>query len=114
MLKWIKSLPVIVTLGMIGSVVLLVMEGRKVDRLHARANRKDTEGIALKNSQTSRHIQMGKELVESAHKDKHKAAEVKQAMEKRLDELGRDHETLDDIAHRFNSKRVRKQPTTNP
>ncbi len=103
-----KALPWIVTAGMVLVAVVLALQSGKVIRLQKRSEKKNEQAIDLKNSQVSIHILQGKKLAESAQKDKDKIVEVKKNMEGNLALMGKNSETIDDIANRFNSKRVRK------
>lgn len=106
--QWLKSLPWLVTLGMLAAAIFMVLNGRKIDRLQKRAEKKNIAGIDLKNTEISTQINKGKQLVESAHKDKTRADEIRVKLEDNLKVLGERSETIDDIADRFNSKRVRR------
>ncbi len=104
----IKALPWIATAGMVAVAIVLALQSGKVIRLQRRAERKSKHGISLKNTEISTRILQGKKLVESAEKDKDKIIKVKENMEANLALMGKNSETIDDIADRFNSKRVRK------
>jgi uncharacterized protein YoxC len=102
-----KSLPVISTIVLVLSAVVFAMAGVKISRLEKRAEKKTQKSVDKLNSGVSTYIHQGKKLAESANKDLDKAVEIKKLNEKRLEALGEQNDSLDDIAHRFNSKRVR-------
>ncbi len=104
----LKALPWLVTAGMVLTAIVLALQSGKVIRLQKRAKKKDKHAISLKNTGVSTYIHKGKKLAESAQLDKDKAVKVHERMEKNLVAMGERSESIDDIANRFNSKRVRK------
>ncbi len=103
-----KALPWIATAGMVLVAIVLALQSGKVIRLQKRAEKKDERAIDKKNSGISTYILQGRKLAESAQLDKDKAVKVHERMEDNLALMGKNSETIDDIADRFNSKRVRK------
>jgi len=101
--RWWKTV-VMVFLG-----VLMILAGRKATKLHERAKAKDEAATELLNSGISKQLQKGKALIDSADKDKDKAVAAKKAMKEHLEVLGQNDESIDDIATRFNSRRVRER-----
>ncbi|KKK49624.1 hypothetical protein LCGC14_3133200 [marine sediment metagenome] len=104
----LKALPWIATAGMVLTAIVMGMACGKIKRLEKRAAKKTEKSIDLKNSKISSQIHKGKMLADSANTDLDVAGRVKERQEKRMESLGDRDETIDDIAHRFNSKRVRK------
>ncbi len=85
----------------------MVLAGRKATKMHARAAAKDEVATNLLNSGISRKLVSGKKWVESANKDKDKAVIANLKMKARLEKLGETDESIDDIADRFKSRRLR-------
>ena len=86
--------------------VLMVVAGRKATKMHARAEAKDEVATNLLNSGISTELARGKKMVESANKDKDKAVIANLKMKARLETLGEVDENIDDVADRFNSRRL--------
>ncbi len=105
----LKALPWLVTIGLVITAVVMVLASGKIQRLQKRAARKTKTAIIKKNTGVSTYIHQGKKLADSANQDLDAADRVKKRQVKRMESLGDRDETIDDIAHRFNSKRVRKQ-----
>ncbi len=104
----IKALPWIVTLGAVLIAVAIAMAGGKIRRLEKRAAKRTDKSVDGLNSKISSEIHKGKVLAESANRDLDRVAEIKQRQRERAEALGDKDESIDDIMHRFNSKRVRK------
>ena len=104
----LKALPWIVTIGLVLTAVVMAMASGKIQRLEKRAAKKNEKAIDKKNSGISSYIHQGKKLAESANKDLDAAGKVKDRQVERMESLGERDETIDDIADRFNSKRVRQ------
>lgn len=104
----LKALPWLVTIGAIVTAVLIAMAGGKIRRLEKRAAKKTEKGVDKMNSGISTYIHQGKKLAESANQDLDKVAEIKEKQAERAKSLGERDESIDDVMHRFNSKRVRK------
>jgi len=98
------------TLSMIIVGVLLILAGRRATKLHERAKAKDEIATDLLNSGISKELEKGKRLVDAADKDKDRAVAARKEMEQHLESLGQNDESIDDIATRFNSRRVRRRP----
>lgn len=96
-----------VTLGMVISGILLALAGAKAGKKRRRATKNEELGIQLQNAATSGEIQKGKKLIDAANKDKDDAIKADEAVALQLENLGKANESLDAIATRFNSKRLR-------
>lgn len=84
----------------------MILAGRKATKLHARAAVKDETATNLLNSGISKEIARGKKMVDAANKDKDKAIIANLKMKERLEVLGEVDESIDDVADRFNSRRL--------
>ncbi len=104
----IKALPWLVTLSAVLIAVAIAMAGGKIRRLEKRAAKKTDKSVDGLNSHISSEIHKGKVLAESANRDLDRVGEIKEEQKKRAEALGDKDESIDDIMHRFNSKRVRK------
>ncbi len=104
----LKALPWLVTLGAIIAAVLIAMAGGKIRRLEKRAAKRTDKSVDGLNSNISSEIHKGKVLAESASRDLDRVADIKKLRKKRVEAQGDKDEDIDDIMHRFNSKRVRK------
>lgn len=100
--RWLTTLSLV--LGAIG----LALAGAKANSIRKRAQQKDQKAEKLLASNSSKEIQKGKKLRESAQKDLDKAAEAQKAMKAKVEEIGNANEDLDELMHRFNSERVRQ------
>ncbi len=109
MLKWLKGIGWIVTLGAILTAVLFALAGARSLKKNASARRKEDHAIDLMNTGITKEIDRGKKLMESASKDKTAAIEAKAKMKVRLQKLGDANEDIDDIAARHNARRMRHQ-----
>ena len=108
----IKSWPWVRTIGFVVAGALVAFAAERARKVKQRANRTEDKAAELLTTESSKAIQRGKDLVEKAQKDKDKAVEIRKAAEERLARMGEENETLDSIADRFNSKRVRKSIDT--
>lgn len=104
----IKSAGWVVTLGAVLSAIVLGLAAAKSVNLKTRAKRKEAQVVGKLNSGISSEIHKGKLLLESANRDKDAAIAADLKMEKQLHKMGAANESLDAIAHRFNSRRLRK------
>lgn len=104
-MQWLKN--AWVTLGVIASAIALALLGRKATKLSAQVKAKEDMASELLNKGTSKELKKSKELIESASRDKDVGVAVRNKMQEHLDNIGSNDETLDDIAHRFNSRRLR-------
>lgn len=98
--KW-KTILVIV------SAVAIALLGRKATKLRAEVKGKESVATDLLNSGISKKLEKGKKLIEEADKAKNKGVAVRAKLEEHLEKIGGNDETIDDIAHRFNSRRLR-------
>ena len=104
-----KALPfvrvaVLILLG-IGGALLAAEASRKV----ASAKKKDERVVDMKNSMISGELIEAEKLADSADQDKKDAQAIREKMKVNLEKMGQANENIDDIAHRFNSRRMRKR-----
>ena len=107
-----KALPGIRVVGLVILGILMALLAAKASRKVASAKKKDARVEDMKNSQISGELVAAEELVDSANEDKDAAIELKRRMNNNLVEMGQANENMDDIAKRFNGKRLRKQSAT--
>ena len=93
------------------AAIVLVLLGAKAQSKRKAAKRKQQRAEDMLNSGISSNIEKGKQLMEAANLDKDRAVAAHAKMEAQLDKLGDRNEELDVIADRFNSKRLRSQPS---
>ena len=109
---WLKSLGWIAILTAVGVAIMMVLRAFAAGRLEAEVEQGEIE-IKQLNKGTENDIQaaMKKQIKITAKKVK--AREVRKKSEKSLERIGQ-HETMADIADRFNSKskRVRSRADT--
>ncbi len=103
-----KSLPWIITLGAVLTAAVLGAAAAKSINRQNSAKRKEGRAVDMMNSGIGREIHKGKKLLESANKDKDAAVAADVQMENQLEKMGANNESLDAIAHRFNSRRLRQ------
>ena len=104
-----KALPfvrvaVLVLLG-VGVALLAAKASRKI----VSAAKKDERVIDMKNSMISGELVAADELADAAAIDINAAIEIKRKLNNNLVKMGQANENMDDIAKRFNGKRVRKR-----
>jgi hypothetical protein len=99
---WVTMLASVAT-----AIVLGFVAAQSVNK-KATAKRKETRAVDMMNSGIGREIHKGKKLLESANKDKDAAVAADVRMENQLEKMGAANESLDAIADRFNSRRLRK------
>ena len=104
----IKSMGWVVALAAVASAVVLGLAAAKSVNRQATSKRKETRAIDMMNSGIGREIHKGKKLLEAANKDKDAAVAADVQMENQLEKMGAANESLDAIAHRFNSRRLRQ------
>jgi hypothetical protein len=104
----IKSFGWVTTLATIGTAIVLGFVAARSANKKATAKRKETRAVDMMNSGIGREIHKGKKLMEAANKDKDAAVAADVAMENQLEKMGAANESLDAIADRFNSRRLRK------
>lgn len=105
---WVKTLPLWAVLGAVTTAVFMAMAGAKAARFEKRARNAQTNAENLLQDKTKLNVEKAAKLQREAEKHKEKAAIAKAEAEARIEELGNKNETLDDIADRFNSRRLRK------
>ena len=110
----IKSLGWVVALGAILSAVVLGLASAKSVNRKASSKRKETRAVEMMNSGIGREIHKGKKMLEAANKDKDAAIAADVQMENQLEKMGAANESLDAIADRFNSRRLRKRAANDP
>lgn len=99
---WVTVLASVAT-----AVVLGFAAARSVNKTNS-GRRKEARAIDMMNSGIGREIHNGKKLLEAANKDKDAAIRADVQMENQLEKMGAANESLDAIADRFNSRRLRK------
>ena len=99
---WVKALGLAIT------AMLLGLAAAKASQKKESARKKEDRATNMLNSGISKEIAKGKKLMESAQLDKDKAIVARDNAEHQLEKLGKANEDLDDIAHRFNSRKLRK------
>ncbi len=104
-----KALPGIRVIGLILLAIAVAALAAKASRKTASAARKSEKVIDLKNSMISGELVEAEALADSANKDKDDALEIKRRMNNNLVKMGQANENMDDIARRFNGKRLRKR-----
>jgi len=97
------------TIGAVIGAILLGLAVAKASNKRAAADRKDQTATDLMNTGISKQIAKGKRLRESANKDKDAAIAADKLSEERLEQMAANNESLDAIADRFNSRRLRKR-----
>ena len=108
-----KALPGIRVVGLVILGILVALLAAKASRKVANAKKKDERVIDMKNSQASGALVAAEKLTDSADKDKDDAIEIKRRLNNNLVKMGQANENMDDIAKRFNGKRLRKQSAQN-
>ena len=104
----LKALPWVITLGAVLTAAVLGAAAAKSINKQNSGKRKEARAVDMMNSGIGREIHKGKKLLESANKDKDAAVAADVKMENQLEKMGAANESLDAIAHRFNSRRLRK------
>ena len=107
-----KALPGIRVAGLIILGILVALLAAKASRKVASAKKKDDRFEDLKNSMISGELVEAGKLADSANEDKDAAIEIKRQLNNNLVKMGQANENMDDIAKRFNGKRLRKQSAT--
>ncbi len=105
MIAWLKGLSWIAILGAVGTAAIMVARAYRAGQLEAEVNQQETRVKQL-NKGTAVDIMAAKKLQTGITAKKVKAREVRHKSEASLERLGQ-HETMGDIAKRFNGKRVR-------
>jgi len=105
---WFKSIGWVTTLGTVFTAVLFALAATRSVKSNRKAKQKDRRVVDLLEENRSRHMEEAMDLSESAAKDKANAIERKVQAALLLEELGKKNEDIDDIADRFNSRRVRR------
>ena len=95
------------TLTVVAAAIALALLGRKATKLSAKIDAKERTATDLLNSGISTKLVKGRELLEEADHDKNIGVVVRAKMEEHLEKIGEKDETLDAIADRFNSRRMR-------
>lgn len=104
----IKSFGWFTILASVATAMVLGFAAAKSVNRRQSAQRKGERAIELMNSGIGREIHKGKKLLEAANKDKDAAIAADVLMENQLEKMGAANESLDVIADRFNSRRLRK------
>jgi len=103
----IKSLQWFITAGMVVAAVLLALAATRAVKRRGNAVKLERRSIELQNGATSRELYKSKKLLEAADKNKNEALLADDVVAKQLEKLGEANKSLDAIATRFNSKRLR-------
>ncbi len=106
---WIKSLGWLVALGTILTAVVFAMAGLKSAREQGRVADGEARIEKLKFDKTMKGINNAAKLQVKVDKGKQKVIDADKKMEEALEKLGDGNESMDVIADRFNSKRVRRE-----
>jgi hypothetical protein len=104
----IKSFGWITILVSIATAMVLGFAAAKSVNKKASGKRKEARAVDMMNTGISSKIHKGKKLLEAANKDKDAAIAADVAMENQLEKMGAANESLDAIADRFNSRRLRE------
>lgn len=104
----IKAMGWFVALASVATAIVLGFAAAKSVNKKNSAKRKETRAVDMMNSGIGREIHNGKKLLEAANKDKDAAIRADVTMENQLEKMGAANESLDAIADRFNSRRLRK------
>jgi len=104
----IKSFGWITTLASIATAIVLGFAAAKSVNKKASSKRKEARAVDMMNSGISREIHNGKKMMEAANRDKDAALAADVRMESQLEKMGAANESLDAIADRFNSRRLRE------
>ena len=104
----IKSFGWVTTVASIATAIALGFIAAKSVNKKASGKRKEARAVDMMNTGISREIHKGKKLLEAANKDKDAAIAADVRMENQLEKMGASNESLDAIADRFNSRRLRK------
>ncbi len=104
----IKSFGLFTIIASVLTAVVLGFAAAKSVNKKASGKRKEQRAVDMMNSGIGREIHKGKKLLEAANKDKDAAIAADVEMENQLEKMGAANESLDAIADRFNSRRLRK------
>lgn len=104
----IKAFGWVTALASVAAAIVLGLAAAKSVNRKASAKRKEDRAAVMINSGIGREIHNGKKLLEAANRDKDAAIAADVKMENQLDKMGAANESLDAIADRFNSRRLRK------
>jgi len=107
---WLKSLSWIVIGGAILAAIGMVLRAFAAGKLEAEVEQGE-EQIKQLNKGTEADIQAAAQFQKEIDVKKVKAREVRKKSEASLERIGQ-HETMADIATRFNNKRVRSRADT--
>jgi len=104
----IKSFGLWTVLASIATACVLGFAAAQSVNKKASGKRKEQRAVDMMNSGIGREIHKGKQMMEAANKDKDAAIAADVRMENQLEKMGAANESLDAIADRFNSRRLRK------
>lgn len=104
-----KSLGWVVTAIAVLTAVGLALATAKAQSRRTRASKNERVATDLLNAGTSKEIAKGRKLAEKVQRDKDVAVAADKLAEQRLESLAT-NDSLDAIADRFNSRRLRKRP----
>ena len=108
MITWLKGQQWFVTLGLVLGAILLALAGARSVKQNNRAQKNEDAAVDLMNSGIASDIAKAEKMSKKAEKNKVAAAKAKLSIHAQLEKLGEANEDIDDIAARFNSRRVRR------
>ena len=109
MITWIKSLGWLVALGTILTAIVFAMAGLKSGRQQRKVDDGEVLIERLKYDKTMKGIKVAEKLQVKVDASKKKVLAADKKMEDALESLGEGNASMDVIADRFNSKRVRRE-----
>ena len=113
-LTWLKGLHWLEQLGLILSFIALALMIGKAGRKQGAADRAQQHLDSLLVDKTKKNVETAaKKQIE---KDKHLTAAIqaKEGIKTQLEKIGDQNQTFDQLAHDFNSKRLRKRDPSEP
>lgn len=102
-LRWIKQAILILS-----AILLALLAGRAAHR-ESRARRGEKLAENLLQEGTKKAVTKAAKHQAKAAKDKEVGVKAREQMQQTLEKLGEENHTLDELAHHFNSERVRKR-----
>lgn len=112
-LAWIKSLGFVAAVGAVLTAIGLALAAATAQNRRDRASKNEQAAAILLTSNVKTEIAKGEKLQAKAETDKKAAALADDKMEARLEKLAT-NDSLDAIADRFNSRRLRERANDNP
>lgn len=109
-----KALGWVVTAVAVLTAIGLALAASKANSRRTRASNNERVATDLLKNGTSAQIKKGERLLVKVNTDKAAAVAADELAEQRLEKLGATNESLDAIATRFNSRRLRERTATDP